>query len=108
MQLLPRVGKGVAKKEKLKHFSPQQLFTPAINLQLGTRYFRSMVDQFGGFEYALAAYNAGDDRVKDWQAAGKYPDIQEFAEPIPFPKTPEYHPPITHNPIAYPHPTAPP
>ena len=84
MQLLPRVGKGVAKQVKLKHFSAPQLFTPAVNLQLGTRYFRSMVDQFGGFEYALAAYNAGDDRVKDWQSAGKYRDIQEFVESIPF------------------------
>jgi len=49
-----------------------------------------MVDQFGGFEYALAAYNAGDDRVKDWQSAGKYRDVQEFVESIPFTETREY------------------
>jgi len=101
MQLLPRVGKGVAKQEKLKHFSTQQLFTPAVNLQLGTRYFRSMVDQFGGFEYALAAYNAGDDRVKDWQAAGKYRDIQEFVESIPFTETREYVQAIMRNANVY-------
>jgi soluble lytic murein transglycosylase len=101
MQLLPRVGKGVAKQEKLKHFSAQQLFTPAINLQLGTRYFRSMVDQFGGFEYALAAYNAGDDRVKDWQAAGKYRDIYEFVESIPFTETREYVQAIMRNANVY-------
>jgi len=101
MQLLPRVGKGVAKQEKLKHFSTQQLFTPAVNLQLGTRYFRSMVDQFGGFEYALAAYNAGDDRVKDWQAAGKYRDVQEFVESIPFTETREYVQAIMRNANVY-------
>jgi len=101
MQLLPRVGQGVAKQEKLKHFSAQLLFTPAINLQLGTRYFRSMVDQFGGFEYALAAYNAGDDRVKDWQAAGKYRDIQEFVESIPFTETREYVQAIMRNANVY-------
>ena len=101
MQLLPRVGKGVAKQEKLKHFAPQQLFTPAVNLQLGTRYFRSMVDQFGGFEYALAAYNAGDDRVRDWQAAGKYRDIQEFVESIPFTETREYVQAIMRNANVY-------
>jgi soluble lytic murein transglycosylase len=101
MQLLPRVGKGVAKQEKLKHFNQQQLFTPAINLQLGTRYFRSMVDQFGGFEYALAAYNAGDDRVRDWQAAGKYRDIQEFVESIPFTETREYVQAIMRNANVY-------
>jgi soluble lytic murein transglycosylase len=101
MQLLPRVGKGVAKQEKLKHFAPQQLFTPAVNLQLGTRYFRAMVDQFGGFEYALAAYNAGDDRVRDWQAAGKYRDIQEFVESIPFTETREYVQAIMRNANVY-------
>ncbi|PYV70282.1 MAG: hypothetical protein DMG97_19665 [Acidobacteria bacterium] len=101
MQLLPRVGKGVAKQEKLKHFSVPQLFTPAVNLQLGTRYFRAMVDQFGGFEYALAAYNAGDDRVRDWQAAGKYRDIQEFVESIPFTETREYVQAIMRNANVY-------
>jgi soluble lytic murein transglycosylase len=101
MQLLPRVGKGVAKQVKLKHFSPPQLFTPAINLQLGTRYFRSMVDQFGGFEYALAAYNAGDDRVKDWQSVGKYRDVQEFVESIPFTETREYVQAIMRNANVY-------
>jgi soluble lytic murein transglycosylase len=101
MQLLPSVGRGVAKQEKLKHFSPQQLFTPAVNLQLGTKYFRSMVDQFGGFEYALAAYNAGDYRVKDWQANGKYRDIQEFVESIPFTETREYVQAIMRNANVY-------
>ncbi len=101
MQLLPRVGKGVAKQVKLKHFSPPLLFTPAINLQLGTRYFRAMVDQFGGFEYALAAYNAGDDRVKDWQSAGKYRDVQEFVESIPFTETREYVQAIMRNANVY-------
>ena len=90
MQLLPKVGKGVAKQEKLRHFSTQQLFTPATNLRLGTRYFRSMVDMFGSFEYALAAYNAGTDRVQDWMGQGKYRDPQEFVESIPFTETREY------------------
>jgi len=90
MQLLPKVGKGVAKQERIKHFSPTQLFTPSVNLQLGTRYFRSMVDKFGAFEYALAAYNAGSDRVQDWQGYGKYRDVQEFVESIPFTETREY------------------
>ncbi len=101
MQLLPKVGKGVAKQEKIRHFTVTQLFTPAMNLQLGTKYFRSMVDQFGGFEYALAAYNAGDYRVRDWQAGGKYRDIQEFVESIPFTETREYVQAIMRNANVY-------
>ena len=90
MQLLPKVGKGVAKEEKLRHFNATQLFMPSMNLRLGTRYLRIMVDKFGSFEYALAAYNAGTDRVEDWLGAGQYRDPEEFVESIPFTETREY------------------
>ena len=101
MQLLPKVGKGVAKQQKLKHFSTAQLFTPAVNLQLGTHYFRGMVDQYGAFEYALAAYNAGTNRVDDWRTIGKYRDPQEFVESIPFTETREYVQAILRNANVY-------
>jgi len=101
MQLLPKVGKSVARQEKLKHFSTTQLFTPGINLQLGTRYFRGMVDKFGSFEYALAAYNAGAERVQDWQGQGKFRDAPEFVESIPFTETREYVQAILRNANVY-------
>lgn len=101
MQLLPVTGKKVAKQVKLKHFSPTQLFKPDINMQLGTRYFRTMVDKFGAFEYALAAYNAGDDRVQDWLGQAKYRDVQEFVESIPFTETREYVQAIMRNANVY-------
>ncbi|HEY6769356.1 MAG TPA: transglycosylase SLT domain-containing protein [Candidatus Sulfotelmatobacter sp.] len=102
MQLLPKTGKVVAKEVKLKRYSASQLYTPAVNLQLGTRYFRGMVDKFGGsFEYALAAYNAGSDRVDDWLAQGKYRDPQEFVESIPFTETREYVQAILRNANVY-------
>jgi soluble lytic murein transglycosylase len=102
MQLLPKTGRLVAKEAKLKRYSPSQLYTPAVNLQLGTRYFRGMVDKFGGsFEYALAAYNAGSDRVEEWLAQGKYRDPQEFVESIPFTETREYVQAILRNASVY-------
>jgi soluble lytic murein transglycosylase len=101
MQLLPKTGKLVAKEVKLKRYNPSQLYTPAVNLQLGTRYFRGMVDKFGSFEYALAAYNAGSDRVEDWLSQGKYRDPQEFVESIPFTETREYVQAILRNASVY-------
>jgi peptidoglycan lytic transglycosylase len=101
MQLLPGTGKKVAKEEKLRHFNANQLFTPGVNLQLGTRYFRTMIDKFGSFEYALAAYNAGSDRVEDWLSAGNYRDPQEFVESIPFTETREYVQAILRNASVY-------
>jgi len=102
MQLLPKTGKQVAKEVKLQRYNPSQLYTPAVNLQLGTRYFRGMVDKFGGsFEYALAAYNAGSDRVEEWLGQGKYRDPQEFVESIPFTETREYVQAIMRNASVY-------
>src|SRR5258708_18189327 len=48
MQLLPKTGKLVAKQAELKRYNASQLYTPAVNLELGTRYFRRMVDKFCG------------------------------------------------------------
>jgi soluble lytic murein transglycosylase len=101
MQLLPKTGRVVARQEKLRRYNSSQLYTPAVNLELGTRYFRGMVDKFGGFEYALAAYNAGSDRVEEWLSDGKYRDPEEFVESIPFTETREYVQAILRNASVY-------
>jgi soluble lytic murein transglycosylase len=102
MQLLPSVGKGLAKQMKIKHFSPDELLVADTNLRLGTRYFRQMVDHFGGqVEYALAAYNAGEDRVDDWRKNGNFADVEEFVESIPFTQTREYVQAIMRNAVIY-------
>jgi soluble lytic murein transglycosylase len=102
MQLLPRTGKVVAHQEGVRHYTSSQLFTPAVNLELGTRYFRGMIDQFGGsFEHALAAYNAGSDRVQEWMGQGPYRDSPEFVESIPFTETREYVQAIMRNTSMY-------
>jgi soluble lytic murein transglycosylase len=91
MQMLPSVGKAMAREEGISHFATFQLLDPATNIRLGTRYLRKTLDRFGGVaEYSLAAYNAGDERVFDWQAAGPYSGIDEFVESIPFTETREY------------------
>ena len=91
MQLLPSVGKAMAREEGISHFDTFQLLDPDTNIRLGTRYLRKTLEKFGRVtEYGLAAYNAGDDRVLDWQAAGPYQGIDEFVESIPFTETREY------------------
>jgi soluble lytic murein transglycosylase len=101
MQLLPSVGKTMAREEGIAHFQTFQLLDPAMNIRLGTRYLRQMLDKFGVEEYALAAYNAGDNRVKEWQAAGPYSGIDEFVESIPFTQTREYVEAILRNEETY-------
>ncbi len=102
MQMLPSTGKKLARSMKVRGFSNQQLLVPDFNLQLGTRYFRDLVDHFNGHvEYALAAYNAGTDRVEAWLAIGKYRDAQEFVESIPFTETREYVQAVLRNATLY-------
>ncbi|HEV8523848.1 MAG TPA: transglycosylase SLT domain-containing protein [Terriglobales bacterium] len=91
MQLLPTTGKRMARQVKLRGYSTLALTAPRTNLQLGTRYFRQLIEKFDGtLEYALAAYNAGPDRVDDWLSNGPYRDLPEFVESIPYTETREY------------------
>ena len=91
MQLLPSVGKQIAREEGLGSIDTRQLLDPDLNIKLGTRYLREIMDRCGHVpEYALAAYNAGENRLTDWQASGPYNGVDEFVESIPFTETREY------------------
>ncbi|HKV94541.1 MAG TPA: transglycosylase SLT domain-containing protein [Candidatus Angelobacter sp.] len=102
MQLLPSVGKKLAREMKIRHFSSDELLVANTNLLLGTRYFKHLVDHFDGqVEYALAAYDAGEDRVDDWRKNGNFTDVEEFVESIPFTETREYVQAIMRNATLY-------
>lgn len=102
MQLLPSVGRAMARQVGMHDFRTYQLLDPETNIKLGTRYLRQMLDKFGGVqEYALAAYNAGDSRVTDWRSAGPYTGMDEFVESIPFTQTRNYVEAILRNEETY-------
>jgi soluble lytic murein transglycosylase-like protein len=66
MQIMPQTG------QDLQLGDP---FDPRENILAGTRYFRSLLDRFNGsVRLALAAYNAGPERV------GPLRDIPRIAE----------------------------
>jgi soluble lytic murein transglycosylase len=91
MQLLPSVGKSLAKKQGLRGFRTSDLLNASTNLRLGTANLSLVLARYGGQEeYALAAYNAGDTPVRQWMSAGDYKDIAEFVESIPYTETREY------------------
>jgi soluble lytic murein transglycosylase len=91
MQLLPSVGKSLAKKEHQRRFNANELLDPTVNLRLGTLDLRRSIDHYDGqLEYALAAYNAGDSPVHQWMESGEYKDIAEWVESVPYTETREY------------------
>ena len=102
MQLLPSVGRTMARKAGLRHFSTRDLLNPVINIELGTLYLKQLMNEFNGnSEYAFAAYNAGDNRVVAWKQIGGYQGMPEFVESIPFTQTHEYVESIVRNQYMY-------
>jgi soluble lytic murein transglycosylase len=89
MQLVPETAERYARQLRLG-FSEDQLLDPVYNLRLGTAYFGELMHSFHSAEAALAAYNAGEDRVALWQSGQKYTELPEFVESIPFTQTREY------------------
>jgi soluble lytic murein transglycosylase len=89
MQLLPKTARILAKEKRLK-YAKVKLFDPEYNLELGTFYFKGLVELTGGAEYALAAYNAGEDRIALWKSERPYEEIPELVESIPFSETRDY------------------
>lgn len=58
-------------------------FDPAQNLDGGARYFRSLLDRFGGdVRLALAAYNAGPVAVQQAGGIPPYPETQRYVEAV--------------------------
>ena len=89
MQLLPKTAKLMAKQRRVK-YAKSKLFDANYNIELGTYYFKGLVDLTGTPEYALAAYNAGEDRIALWKSERNYEEIPELVESIPFSQTREY------------------
>jgi soluble lytic murein transglycosylase len=71
MQLLPSTAEGIALHTGGSRFRVSDLYTPEINIRYGSWYLRHLLDKYGDERTALAAYNAGQDNVDRWRAAGE-------------------------------------
>ena len=90
MQLMPATGKELGARV-FRSFSVGRLENPEVNIELGTMYFRQLVDLFGGkTELAIASYNGGRGNVAKWRRAAPSKPMDEFLESIPFAETRNY------------------
>jgi soluble lytic murein transglycosylase len=90
-QILPGTGRQLSRKIDLRGFRTAMLFTPDVNLRLGTFYLRLLLDELQGqWEETLASYNAGKGRVTQWLSGTQYNEPAEFVESIPITETRNY------------------
>lgn len=90
MQLMPATGRELGGKLH-GFFTENRLLDPDVNVELGTYYIKKLVDMFNGnYELAIAGYNGGPYRIKQWrQKSGRQP-LDEFIEGLALSETRNY------------------
>ena len=95
MQLMPKTASYIAGKLRLP-FSPARLEDGLFNVLLGREYLQQLIDDFGGsYALAIAGYNAGPGRVRQWihdygDPRGDGIGMVDWIELIPFNETRNY------------------
>lgn len=90
MQLMPFTARSTAESLKLVLSGQDHLYDAETNIRLGAHHLSGLLKDFGSVSAALAAYNAGRSRVKEWLEKGGYDSYDEFIEDIPFQETRDY------------------
>jgi len=79
MQLMPYTAKLVAKQAKLPYIRSKLTTDPEYNINLGSHYIAGLILNYeGAYPYAVAAYNAGPNRVKYWKKINKDPQKKQI------------------------------
>jgi soluble lytic murein transglycosylase len=90
MQVLPKTASRSQRPSRIRS-TGARLYNPTFNVRFGCSYLQSLLKDFDGKpELALAAYNAGDIRVRDWMKSNSFRDSSEFLEAIPIHATRVY------------------
>ncbi len=90
MQVMPDLGRGMARELGFPTWDPALLYQPDVSLQLGTIHLASLVRDYAEPARVLAAYNAGRSRVDRWGTKIGVDDAELFTERIPFAETRDY------------------
>jgi soluble lytic murein transglycosylase len=107
MQLMPGTAREVSTKLGLIYDLSGLTANTGYNMQLGSTYFRQMLNYYGGsYPLAVAAYNAGPGNVNKWLRANGDPrgggvDMIEWIEAIPIFETRNYVQRVLENAVVY-------
>ena len=65
-----------------KYHKLRDYHDPAENLDYGCRYLKAQIDQFGSESLALAAYNAGPEKVRKYKGIPPYRETQRYVRRV--------------------------
>src|SRR5205814_8701436 len=71
----------------MKGARADHLDDPAQNLRLGARFLAALLREFGDPRVAIAAYNAGPKRARQWWSKRRTDDLEAWVELIPYDET---------------------
>ena len=89
MQLMYPTAEDVAKKVNVD-LNEENVLTPEININLGTKYISMLMQKYENINLALAAYNGGSGNVTKWLNNPEYSSDGENLTYIPFKETKKY------------------
>jgi soluble lytic murein transglycosylase len=85
MQLQPATAKGIAIRTGGSKFVLSDLYDPELNIRYGSWYLHHLMVKYGDERLALAAYNAGQQNVDRWRAAGQgvqFPETRAYIDKV--------------------------
>ena len=102
MQLLPSTARRVARSMGTSLEDRDDLKKPAVNIQLGVKYLSGLLSDFeDNIIFALASYNAGPNKVRQWIDIRSDLKPLEFMESIPYKETRNYVKKVLRNYVIY-------
>ena len=90
MQIIPGTAYRLDNNLKLGINDSHEMLDVKNNLHFGIFYLKNLINEFGSYSHALAAYNAGEETVRKWLRKGNYKSADEFIEDIPYSETRNY------------------
>ena len=91
MQFIPSTARDIAAELGLEEFELDELYSPKLNINLGTKYIANLMKEFKHNPiHVLSAYNSGEINTERWKKRCVSKSPEEFIARIDYSETRSY------------------
>ena len=90
MQVMLSTAQEMGESLEIEQITEEKLYNPEINIKIGVKYFKSLLEKYNNYNLAIIAYNAGMGNLDSWIEKGIIDEQGENIENIPFSETKNY------------------